>query len=266
MTQIQLRQGLHIHVTEKGSGTPVMLLHGFCGSSGYFAPIVDKLSEHCRVLTLDLRGHGKSAAPNGPYTIEEMADDVIQVADKLQLERFVLLGHSLGGYITLSLAERYENRLLGFGLIHSNGYPDTEEGKAGRLQAVENIQTAGIVTFVDKLIPSLFNPDRLDQLGSQIQAAIQIGYHTPPQGAIGASLAMRERIDRRHVMDQSSLPLLLIAGRKDSKMTPDKLFTTTREKVSSHVIEDAGHMSMMETPDELVELIRSFVKDQVNPV
>ncbi|WP_088549034.1 alpha/beta fold hydrolase [Paenibacillus aquistagni] len=266
MTNVQLNHGFHIHVTEQGAGVPVILLHGFCGSGGYFASIKESLSKHCRVILPDLRGHGKSAAPNGPYTIEEMADDIIQVADKLQLNQFVLLGHSLGGYIALSAAERYADRLLGFGLIHSNGYPDTDEGKAGRLQAIEKIQTEGMAAFINALVPTLFNPDRLDALKGEVQAAVQIGYHTPPQGAIGASLAMRERKDRRQVMEDTDVPLLLVAGRKDLKMPPEKLFTTSREGVSSHIIENAGHMSMQETPEELVSIIQSFVKERVEAV
>ncbi|MDK8183175.1 alpha/beta fold hydrolase [Paenibacillus sp. UMB4589-SE434] len=264
MAKIQLTDRFHMEVKEQGAGVPIVLLHGYCGSSDYWHSVVPLLSERYHVITPDLRGHGKTQAPNGAYTIEQMADDILQMADKLHLDRFILLGHSLGGYIALSFAQRFSERLLGFGLIHSTGYADSDEARQGRLKAVEDIQAHGIVPFIDQLIPSLFNPNRLEQLEDEVRLAKAIGYHTPPQGAIGAALAMREREDRTAVMAATKLPLLLVAGRMDQKVRPERLFTTEGSNVTQAVIETAGHMGMMETPEEVNEIVSSFVHEITN--
>lgn len=261
MTRIAISDCFCMEVKESGKGTPIILLHGFCGSSDYWKKTAAQLSEHYRVIMPDLRGHGRSDAPVGPYTIEQMADDIAMLADKLELERFVLLGHSLGGYITLSFLERYSDRLLGAGLIHSTAFPDSEEAKANRLTAVENIQKNGISEFVDGLVPKLFHSERKEQEASLITEAKEIGYLTPPHGAIGAALAMRERADRTMVLASAKLPILLVAGKGDAVVPQEKLFTVDGPHVMQALIEQAGHMGMMEQPQEMASIIDRFMKE-----
>ncbi len=246
---------------DQGQGEPLVLLHGFCGSSEYWDQVVPLLSERYRCIVPDLRGHGLSDAPMGAYTIEQMADDVIQLLDTLELPKVTLLGHSLGGYITLSVAQRYTSRLNGFGLIHSTAFPDSEEAKEKRLLAVSNIQTNGITPFVDNMIPSLFAPDHVAAHPEWISLAKEIGYRTPPQGATGAAMAMRERPDRRDVLSATVLPVLLIAGEKDRVISPDKTFTVEQPNVTQVTIPGVGHMSILEAPDQLAEHITTFLKN-----
>lgn len=261
MTRIAINEGFVMEVKESGQGTPIMLLHGYCGSSDYWKKTAAHLSKHYRVIMPDLRGHGRSDAPVGAYTIEQMADDIVQLADKLELERFVLLGHSMGGYVALSVLERYSDRLLGAGLIHSTAFPDSEEAKVNRLKAVERIQKNGISEFVDGLVPKLFHPDYKDQEAELILEAKEIGYLTPPHGAIGAALAMREREDRTMVLSAAKLPILLTAGQGDSVVPQEKLFIVNGPHVMQAIMEQAGHMGMMEQPEELADIINRFMKD-----
>ncbi|AYB42186.1 alpha/beta hydrolase [Paenibacillus lautus] len=250
--------GSTICYVDQGQGEPVILLHGFCGSSAYWEQVLPYL-QGFRVIVPDLRGHGRSDAPMGSYTIEQMADDVLLLMDELDIPKAALLGHSLGGYIALSFAQRYASRLNGFGLIHSTGYPDSDEAKEKRVKAVSSIQGEGITAFVDGLVPGLFAPDTKETKPECIQRAKEIGYLTPPQGAIGAALAMRERPDRRDVLSASTLPILLVAGEKDGLIPAERTFTTDHDNVTRIVIEGAGHMSMMETPEKLGEVISSFM-------
>lgn len=243
---------------EQGQGEPVILLHGYCGSSSYWEQVLSYLHDY-RVIVPDLRGHGRSDAPMGPYTIEQMADDVLLLMDDLKIEKATLLGHSLGGYITLSFVQRYSSRLNAFGLIHSTGYPDSDEAKEKRVKAVSVIQQEGITNFVESLIPGLFASDMQEQNKENILKAKEIGYLTPPQGAIGAALAMRERTDRRDVLSSTTLPVLLVAGEKDGLIPTERVFTTDHDNVTQVVINDAGHMSMMEQPEQLSKAIQGFL-------
>ncbi|GIP24393.1 alpha/beta fold hydrolase [Paenibacillus sp. J22TS3] len=252
--------GTVIAYDDRGEGDVLVLLHGFCGSSAYFERIVPTLSKEFRVITPDLRGHGLSDAPMGAYTIEQMADDIKGLLDTLGVSQYTLIGHSLGGYVTLSLVQRYASQLKGFGLLHSTGYPDSEEAKEKRLKAVSTIQGEGITTFVEGLVPGLFAKDNLEKLASEVTRVKEIGYRTPPQGAAGVAMAMRERPDRTDVMSAAALPLLLIAGENDAVIPAEKTFTAKGSQVTEAVIPGAGHMSMYEAPEKLTEVITAFMK------
>lgn len=254
-----LCDGNTICYREQGQGEPLVLLHGFCGSSEYWDQVVPLLSDQYRCIVPDLRGHGSSDAPLGAYTIEQMADDVVHLLDSLELSKVTLLGHSLGGYIALSFVQRYSSRLNGFGLIHSTALPDNEEAKEKRLLAVSSIQTQGITSFVDNMIPSLFAPDHVESHPEWINFAKEIGYRTPPQGASGAAMAMRERPDRRDVLSASVLPVLLVAGEQDGLISQENTFTVDQPNVTQVTIAGAGHMSMLEAPDQLANQIISFM-------
>lgn len=260
MTSI-LANGISVAYQEQGQGQTIVLLHGFCGSSAYWEKLAPLLSREYHIVMPDLRGHGASGAPEGPYTIEQMADDIAVLMEQMGVPKYTLLGHSLGGYITLSLAERYSSRLDGFGLIHSTPYPDSEEAKEKRLKAVEKIHAEGINAFVDGLVPGLFAPKHLQTMMQDVNRTKEIGYLTSPQGAQGAALAMRERVDRREVLNQSELPILLVAGENDGVIPLERTFTVEGDGVIKAVIKAAGHMGMYEAPDQLAAIISDFMRN-----
>ncbi|MEW4372479.1 alpha/beta fold hydrolase [Paenibacillus kandeliae] len=251
-----------LHYTDSGKGTPVVLLHGFFGSSAYWDEVVPLLNSHVRCIVPDLRGHGRSLAPEGSYRIEQMAEDIIALLDHLELDQAVVLGHSMGGYIALALAEQHSDRLQAWGLIHSTAHEDTPEAKEKRLQAVSKINSDGVATFVDGFVEGLFAPSSLEQLPQAVQKAREIGYNTPPQGGCGAALAMRERPDRRQVLSSSTLPILLVAGEHDQLIPAERLFTAQGTNITTATIPTVGHMSLLEAPDQLAEIIISFTQKQ----
>lgn len=243
-----------------GEGRPLVLVHGFCGSSAYWNKVREPLGSSYCVITPDLRGHGRSEAPDVPYTIEGMADDLADLIQQLQLDKPVLLGHSLGGYVTLAFVEKYSHLLSGFGLIHSTAFPDNEQGRANRNKAIASIQETGMEPFIDGLIPKLFAPEHLDTMSDSVQAAKHIGYATSPVGAIHTAEAMRDRVDRHHVLREAALPILLVAGGKDLIIPLDKAFSVQGDHISPVQLEQAGHMSMQEAPDALSRTIIEFVQ------
>ncbi len=103
--------GHALAVDDGGRGTPVLLLHGFPMSSAIFSPIRPMVERAGRLVTVDLRGFGASDAPRGPYRMDDLAEDVIRVADHLGLTHFVLGGHSMGGYVAFRVAARHRHRL-----------------------------------------------------------------------------------------------------------------------------------------------------------
>ena len=244
----------------QGKGNPIVMLHGFCGSSDYWEAVVPAMAQEYQVITPDLRGHGQSAVIGTEFGIEAMAQDIVELLDELGIAKAVLFGHSLGGYITLAFAEQYAARLHGFSLVHSTANPDAEQARENRLKAVKTIEEEGIRTFVDGLVPKLFAPEHVTTMPELVEQAKQIGYGTAPAGATGASLAMRSRPDRNHVLQQTQLPVLIVAGEQDQIVPPDKAFTVEGTHIEPAIIPAAGHMSMVETPDKLVPVLRSFLQ------
>lgn len=251
--------GITLAYEDRGQGDTVVLLHGYCGSSAYWEIVSPLLAQSYRVIVPDLRGHGGTDAPIGACSIDQMADDIAELLEKLGIEKYTLLGHSMGGYVALSIAERFPQRLNGFGLIHSTAFPDSEEAKEKRLQAVSKISASGITSFVDGLVPGLFAEKMRTTVQQYVNRAIEIGYGTPPHGASNAALAMRERVDRRGILSETKLPVLLIAGENDDIIPQERTFTAEGQNITQVVIKDAGHMSMYEAPEELVKAISGFL-------
>lgn len=251
-------------VKEAGSGVPLVLLHGYCGSHRYWDDVVLLLAERYRVITPDLRGHGDSAATEGAYSMESLALDTLRLLDRLGIERAFVFGHSLGGYATLAFAEQYADRLSGFGLVHSTSFPDGDAAKANRDKAVGMISKDGIEAFVNGLVPKLFAPEHRNEKQSPMKKALEIGYGTSPLGAGGCALGMRDRPDRTSVLKQTRLPVLLLAGEKDEVITEERRFPASGSNITQVTLADVGHMSMMEHPRELADAIAAFVQGTGN--
>ncbi|WP_141502575.1 alpha/beta fold hydrolase [Paenibacillus luteus] len=239
----------------------VVLLHGYCGSSAYWEKIVDDLEPYVRVIAPDGRGHGRSSAPEDEiYTMEKYADDVAELLIGLQIHNAVMLGHSLGGYITLAFAEKYAKKLSAFGLIHSTPLADSDAAKENRDKAVAALEENGIKPFVDGLLPKLFAPNHVETLAEEVERGKQIGYGTALQGAIGTAKGMKTRVDRKHVIEQSDLPVLLVAGANDKVIPVENVFAAANAATVKVELKSAGHMSMAEEPKELVSAILEFIK------
>lgn len=261
--QVQLKNGTRISYQEAGSGdTPIVLLHGYCGSSDYWHRVLPMLAASHRVIAVDLPGHGDSSAP-GPgetYSIELFAENLHAWANEAGLDRFHLFGHSLGGYITLAFAERYADMLKSFGLIHSTPFPDDEAARQNRDKGAESIKSNGIEPFIKALIPKLFAPAHVQTMPEQLALAKEIGLATDPNGAILTLRAMRDRKDRLHVLQETALPVLLVAGKEDQVIPPEKTFVVQKAQIQQMLLPSAGHMGMLEVPNELAEAIQTFLE------
>ncbi|MDI4647564.1 alpha/beta fold hydrolase [Cohnella hashimotonis] len=259
--RLTLKNGLEVSYLDEGQGVPLLLLHGYCGSAGYWDDVLPLLSAHARVIAPDARGHGESAATEGTYTMEQLADDAAQLLDALDIGQAFVLGHSMGGYTALALAERAGDRLLGLGLLHSTTFPDDDNGKANREKVAARISREGMQGHIRDLVPKLFAADNLAPLQAQVERALTIGFGTSAEGGIGAALGMKERPDRRGVLEALESPILLLAGESDNVIGPDKRFPVDGPGVTLRLLEGAGHMGMMEQPTAFAEAILAFVAE-----
>lgn len=245
--------------TEQGKGETLVFIHGFCGSSDYWEYIIPLLAKKYRVLAVELRGHGDSAYNGEPFEIEDLARDIKLLLGELGIDKVYMFGHSLGGYVTLAFADLFEDNLKGFGLIHSTAFSDTEEGKEGRLNAIQKIQDLGIEEFVNGLIPNLFAYESLTTLPNEVEKAKRIGYGTNPIAAMETQAAMRKRPDRNYVVEKVKIPVLLLKGTKDKVVSLDRVASVSNANITEIRLE-TGHMSMQEDPNNLAVAIRSFIE------
>lgn len=244
---------------EMGDGETIVFLHGFCGSMAYWDKVAPVLSKDYHVILIDLRGHGNSSVSDVPFTIDDMAKDIKEVLESLQVGQFYLFGHSLGGYITLSLVEHYPEKLKGYGLIHSTAFPDSDEAKQGRINAANSIENDGVQPFIDGLVPKLFSDNSLLNLKEEVENTRKIGYSTSSKAAKQTLLAMKARPDRNIVLEKMNIPVLLVAGEQDKIIPVEKSFSVEGNHILTQIIAECGHMSMLEKPDSLVEVIREFL-------
>lgn len=242
---------------DQGEGEPIVLLHGFCGSSRYWEEVIPELSSNYRVIVPDLPGHGQSDPLKTDCTIDDFAEKLKALLDQLKIQTVTMFGHSLGGYITLAFAEKYSDQLKGFSLVHSTAYPDSEEAKKGRAANAEKIKQEGIQPFIEGLIPKLFSPTNQNE--TYVETAKEIGYSTSPQGAMSTLIAMKDRPDRNKVLEGTKLPVLLIAGEHDQIIPAEKTFSVRKSNIRQSVIKNAGHMSMYEEPKELLSDMKLFL-------
>ncbi|WP_338101307.1 alpha/beta hydrolase [Psychrobacillus vulpis] len=256
---------MHLQINEskvtyrdEGEGEAILLIHGFCGSSEYWNNIIPELKNMFRVLAIDLPGHGGSAAQGNVNTIEQYATFIKDFLDSLNIEKVTMYGHSLGGYITLAFAEAYHERLSAFSLIHSTGFPDSEEAKKGRITSTQKIDSEGIEAFIEGLVPKLFSPDNLESQQENMKEVKKIGYETSSEGAKNALNAMKERKDRRDILDNTTLPVLLLAGDADQLIPNENTFSANGENITKVLLPGVGHMSMYEAPKSLVNAMKAF--------
>ncbi len=245
---------------QTGSGVPVVLLHGFGGSRRYWDDVLPLLAARFCVIAPDLRGHGDSPAPEGAYTMELLAEDIAALLDRLHIDKAFVFGHSMSGYSTLAFAEKYPDRLLGFGLVNSTSLPDTEAAKEGRLRTVEQVRAEGVGPFIDGLVPRLFAPQNRTAMAAKVEKARAIGYGTSPQGVIGGALGMRERPDRTGVLSRTELPALLLAGEMDEVIVPERRFPVNKPNITAVQLPGTGHISMMEDPAGFGEALTAFIE------
>ncbi|MBN2613411.1 MAG: alpha/beta fold hydrolase [Bacteroidales bacterium] len=260
MEKILDYKGCPVRITDEGTGVPVVLLHGYLESLNIWDAFADRLKEHCRVICIDIPGHGKSGVIDEVHSMELMAQTVQFVLDAQLIEKCILTGHSMGGYAALAFAENYPERLLGLCLFHATPFADTEEKIQNRDREIEMIKAGKKDLICKTNIPKGFADDNLAILKNEVDRAIRIAMQSSNNGIIALLRGMKSRPDRSHVIKTAGYPLLWILGKKDNYIQ----FENIRPRIELNdlgallVLENSGHMGFIEEPDISVERFVSF--------
>ena len=256
------KRGL-LYFQEKGKGEKVvLLLHGFCEDYSIWQEIAEQLSQKYRVIVPDLGGFGKSAKmlPQN-VTMENLGEQVKNLLSHLSIEKCIVIGHSMGGYVALALAKAYPNLFEGLGLFNSTALADSEVKKRHRHQTALFIQKNGVPAFADDFSAMMFYTKRREELQKEIEYIKKLVKQTPENSILQVILALRDRADQTEVLKALNVPVLYIIGREDQSVP----LSTYEEQIfypknaSIHILDDTAHVGMLERPKESLQMISEFL-------
>ena len=250
-----------ISYTDEGTGKVIVFLHGFTESSRIWQSFSKKLSVKYRVIAIDLPGHGHSAILGPVHSMELMAEVVFSILKKLRIGKCLMIGHSMGGYVTLAFAEKHPERLKGFSLFHSHCFADTSAEQDNRARTI-SIVDKDKFSYVAQFIPSLFPVEVHKKYSKVIKRMIQQASKMPKEGVIAALEGMKNRKDQAGLLIKTDLPVLFILGLKDTRVPQTRIW----EMISSPAVSEilllgkCGHMGYIEAPKKTYETILGFAK------
>ncbi|MGS0747743.1 alpha/beta fold hydrolase [Halpernia sp. GG3] len=247
---------LHYELTGNGKEN-LVLLHGFMESSEIWKFLEPHLSDQFKIIKIDLPGHGKSSNYGEINTMEMMAKEVEKVISDLNLEKIHLLGHSMGGYVSLAFAELFPDKLKSITLFFSTFLADDEEKKEQRSKSFRIIKDA-FKHYVSAGIPNLFNPNEKDILEGKINFTKEIALSTDNSGVLAAVKGMIERTDKLEIIQILDAKILVLAGKHDSAVNIEKTLKHLPDKtnIKSYVL-DCGHMGQLEKPEICAAIINT---------
>lgn len=249
-----------IFYRSSGAGNPVLLLHGFGEDGEIWNAQQSYLQKRFNVIVPDLPGSGRSEIIDD-MSIEGMAEVVKAILEKENITACPVIGHSMGGYITLALAEKYPQLLSAFGLFHSTAYADNEEKKAIRRKAIEFIGNHGAYEFLKTAIPNLFAENSRKNMPGTVADLTEKGKNFSAEALVAYYEAMIARPDRTAVLKETTVPVLFVIGEFDGAVPPaDSLQQSHLPAISSvHILKESGHMGMLEETEKANLLLESFL-------
>jgi len=247
--------------TISGEGPVIVLLHGFPSDHTVWNSFSEKLSAKNKVITIDLPGFGKSSVFNDVNSMQFMANAVYYVLIEENIDRCVMVGHSMGGYVTLAFAELYPKKVSGIILFHSHAAADDEEGKLNRDRTI-NIVKSDRLGFLHSFIPLMFTEKNKKRFEKEIDYLQKISAKTTREGVIAALAGMRDRKDQIPLLKNLEIPVFFIIGKKDSRIPMKKILPQLEapQNCEALIVDDVGHMGFIEAEELTYSAVEHFVE------
>ena len=260
-----LINGGNIHWEELGAADApsVVFLHGFPFSLEMWRAQMELVAANgFRALAYDIRGHGMSDVGDGQFTIESHVDDLFALLDELKIGRTVIVGLSMGGYITLRALERSPERFLAAVLCDTRSESDTNEGRIRRAVSASGVKKTGSAAFAEDFVKAVFAPESVTRSAGAIEAIRRTIARTTPLSIAGTLIALAGRSDTTAALAGLSLPTLILVGEKDIT-TPPAASAAMHERIRGselHIVPGAAHMSNLENPQFFNEKLLGFLR------
>ena len=249
-----MNRNVSLHFEEAGRGVPLVCLHGYPLDHTIWLPLVREMRQEARFILPDLRGHGRSPAPEGQYSMCSMAEDVVRLLDRLEIERAILAGHSMGGYVALAFARQFSDRLLGLALVASHVFADPPEKRADRLKTAEEVLQNGAAQLTGMA-------EKLTNQPALAEEMRQLILNASPLGVAGVLAGIAERQDESALLASLHVPVVLIAGCQDQIIPLDWSRRMGAVLPADHYFEitSAGHLPMLETTLETAQALKTLL-------
>jgi pimeloyl-ACP methyl ester carboxylesterase len=245
----------------RGSGPDLVLLHPFPLNHHFWDTVVTVLYGHYRVLTPDLRGHGRSELGNGPATMAKHAADLLALCDAAKINNAIFVGVSIGGYVLFEFWRQHRERFGALVLSNTRAGAETVETRANRLRIADEVLRQGTGAFIEDMLGKLLGSTTRSDRPEAVEAARVMMQQMSPEDIAGVQRGMAERPDSIATLSTIDVPTLVIAGEED--IPPMSAAELMRDRITSsklQIISNAGHYAAMEKPDEYSELLLNFAQ------
>jgi pimeloyl-ACP methyl ester carboxylesterase len=249
-----------IHYQCGGEGTPALLIHGY-GEDGNIWKTVLNGFEGLQLIIPDFPGFGQSDVAES-YALKEMMKVFLEIMDAEGIERFYILGHSMGGYTTSEFVASVPDRLLGIGMIHTHPFGDTNEIKVNRKKREDHIQAYGTSGFLKEFYPILFGTQFTKEHPEVVEEMRTYGMTLHQKAFIAGMQAMRLRPNHSESFKHFERPVLFVVG-DDDKAVPYELCMkqlSLPQIADVQILKDIGHMSMLEDTEVFVRILKNYFK------
>ena len=250
----------HCFYQKIGQGKPVFLVHGFGEDAAIFKHQIVDLQNSFELIIPDLPGSGSSQLCDEEMSMELLADFVFEIAEQENFQKIILLGHSMGGYLTMAFAEKYEHKLLAFGLLHSSAYADDAAKKETRRKSIKLIENEGKEVFLKAMIPNLYSEESKLIYLFEMQEHLTMALNISSKALIAYYHAMIKRPDTTQILALVKVPVLFVVGKKDNAIPYIQMIEQASMPAIAKVeiLEKVGHTAMNESKKELNRIINNF--------
>lgn len=253
---------LDISYDDVGEGIiPIIFLHGYPFDKTMWNCQLDALTSSNRLISIDIRGFGKSTNVESPLSIDLFADDLIHLMDRLNIEKAIVCGLSMGGYIALNAIKRFSKRIEALILCDTQCIADTKLVKEKRYKIIDEIESEGLTKFNEGFIKSVFHKDSIITKKDLVEQLRNVVFSTSKHTITQGLIALAERSETCSILNEIIIPTLIICGRED-ELTPlaqSEFMNSTIKGSILRVINNAGHVSNLEQPDKFNQHLLDFL-------
>jgi pimeloyl-ACP methyl ester carboxylesterase len=254
--------GIDMTYRDEGNGQPLLLVHAFPMNAAMWEPQITALSPRCRVIAPDLRGFGATAPGAGAFSLEQHADDLAALLDHLRIDKAIVVGQSMGGYISFALLRRHRERVGGLILADTRAGADSEEAKQGRETNARLAEEQGPGAIADQMLPKLLAPAAAPALRDQVRRIIEANHRA---GIAAALRAMAGRPDSTPLLATIDVPTLIIVGAEDALTPPSEANAMYDAIAGSQIVEipGAAHLSNLDAPEQFNAALEEFLSSRL---
>lgn len=243
-----------------GKGEAIVLIHGFLEERNIWNPFISLLQEHGQLIVPDVLGHGETPQAGEIHAMEEMAELIHNILTELNVNRVSLIGHSMGGYISMAFLEAYPEKVERVLLLNSSPKADSSRRLKERDQVIKIAQKHKQI-FVKSAVQNLFAAESRKKFKTELEERISAALKMDADAIIASVKGMKIRKDREDVLRNFSGIKYIIAGEEDGLIPYEEIKTIAQNTHSKFFGLPGGHMSYIEQQEEVKEILLEFLED-----